>query len=225
LDEERKALRKKRESLDAKYERERVTVLAEVREQAQAVLREWKNDRLGRKQALKKLADVRERLEPVAGEAQEMLPTLAFDDVLVGNRVGYKAWNKAGVVLEKDERRKQVKVDFSGVAMWVAFAELTLVDGPERKAPVVTQSSGDLGFALTLDLRGRRADEAIAELDKFLDAALLRGAGSLEIIHGRGTGALRREIHQALRRTPSVASFALANEDRGGDGMTEVTLK
>ena len=201
-------------------------MLDEVRELAQGVLREWKSERLGRKQALKKLSDARERLEPAQLEPKEDVPVLAFADILTGQRVSYRAWNKAGVVLEKDERRKQVKVDFSGVAMWVAFAELTLVDGPERKAPVVVQaSSGELGYSLTLDVRGRRADEAIVELEKFLDAALLRGAGSVEIIHGRGTGALRREIHEVLRRSPSVAGFALANEDRGGDGMTEVTLK
>jgi len=47
----------------------------------------------------------------------------------------------------------------------------------------------------------------------------------VEVIHGRGTGALRKEIHAYLRTAPSVASFTLANEDRGGDGMTEVTLK
>lgn len=226
LETERAALRKKRDGLEAKFERERIKVLSEVRELAQGVLREWKSERLGRKQALKKLSDARERLEPMQLEPKEDIPVLAFADILPGQRVSYRAWNKAGVVLEKDERRKQVKVDFSGVAMWVAFAELTLVDGPERKAPVVVQaSSGELGYSLTLDVRGRRADEAIVELEKFLDAALLRGAGSVEIIHGRGTGALRREIHEVLRRSPSVAGFALANEDRGGDGMTEVTLK
>jgi len=53
----------------------------------------------------------------------------------------------------------------------------------------------------------------------------LRGASGVEIVHGRGTGALRKEVHAYLRTAPGVASFTLANEDRGGDGMTEVTLK
>lgn len=228
LDEERKALRKKRDSLEARYEKERVKVLAEVRELAQGVLRDWKSERLGRKQALKKLSEVRERLEPAGGgEPQEQAASLEFADIRPGQRLAYRAWNKTGSVVEKDERRRQVKVDFDGVAMWVALAELSEVGGGQQKkpAPVRQVAANDLGYSLTLDLRGRRADEAVAELEQFLDAALLRGAGSVEVIHGRGTGALRKEIHAVLKRSPAVAGFALANEDRGGDGMTEVTLK
>lgn len=227
LAEERVALRKKRDSLEARYEKERVKVLSEVRELAQAVLREWKTERIGRKQALKKLADVRERLEPVAREeAGPDTAALDWAEVAPGKRVCYKAWSKSGTVVEKDERKRQVKVDFSGVAMWVAFSELTL----EGKAPRETARSeqgvsADLGFTPRLDLRGQRADEALSALGQFLDASLLRGASGVEIVHGRGTGALRKEVHAYLRMAPGVASFALANEDRGGDGMTEVTLK
>ena len=120
----------------------------------------------------------------------------------------------------------EVKVDFDGVAMWIAFTELSETGAqPRKSSPAREVAANDLGYSLTLDLRGRRADEAVAELEQFLDAALLRGAGSVEVIHGRGTGALRKEIHAALKRIAAVASFALANEERGGDGMTEVTLK
>jgi DNA mismatch repair protein MutS2 len=154
------------------------------------------------------------------------VPALELSEIATGQRVAYKAWNKTGLVVDKDERKGQVKVDFDGVAMWVAFSELTL-DGraPREQKKTVQGSTAELGFAPRLDLRGRRADEALAELASFLDASLLRGADTLEIIHGRGTGALRKEIHAFLRTSPSVALFALANEDRGGDGMTEVTLK
>ena len=58
-----------------------------------------------------------------------------------------------------------------------------------------------------------------------MDSALRKGAGKVEIIHGRGTGALRREVHDFLEHYPAVEKFSLANEDRGGDGMTEATLK
>jgi len=228
LVEELAALRKKRDGLEARYEKERVKVLAEVREQAQNVLREWKTERIGRKQALKKLAEVRERLEPaVRNEAEPSAPTLDWADLAPGQRVSYRAWNKAGLVMEKDERKRQVKVDFSGVAMWVAFAELSQDGKSPRKAE--RQGSGgvsaELGFTPRIDLRGQRADEAIAALEQFLDASLLRGATGVEIVHGRGTGALRKEIHAFLRTAPGVASYTLANEDRGGDGMTEATLK
>ena len=78
---------------------------------------------------------------------------------------------------------------------------------------------------LRLDLRGQRAEQAEAEVERFLDKALLAGIGEVEIVHGRGTGALRRRIHEFLRTFPAVASFAAAPEDRGGDGMTIVVLR
>jgi len=227
LAEERAALRKKRDGLEARYEKERVKVLSEVRELAQGVLREWKSERIGRKQALKKLADVRERLEPAAREdVAPEAPALDWADIAAGQRVSYKAWSKSGLVLDKDERKRQVKVDFSGVAMWVAFSELS----QDGKSPRATERApqgvaADLGFSPRIDLRGQRSDEALAALGQFLDASLLRGATGVEVVHGRGTGALRKEIHAFLRTAPGVATFNLANEDRGGDGMTEVTLK
>ncbi|MBD5608027.1 MAG: endonuclease MutS2, partial [Desulfovibrio sp.] len=75
------------------------------------------------------------------------------------------------------------------------------------------------------DVRGLRASEAVAKTEKFIDKALLSGFSEVEIIHGRGTGALRRELHDFLRSFPPIRSFELAPEDRGGDGMTIVSLR
>jgi DNA mismatch repair protein MutS2 len=229
LAEERAALRKKRDGLEARYEKERVKLLSDIREMAQGVLREWKTERVGRKQALKKLSEARERLEPanITPPHKDETPGLEWDALAPGARVAYKAWSKSGVVVEKDERKRQVKVDFSGVAMWVPFSELSGENTAARKAERQTTGgvSADLGFTPRIDLRGQRADEAISALGQFLDASLLRGATGVEIVHGRGTGALRKEVHAFLRTFPGVASFAIANEDRGGDGMTEAVLK
>ena len=78
---------------------------------------------------------------------------------------------------------------------------------------------------MRLDLRGQRADVALSELQKFLDSAILSGRDELEVIHGRGTGALRREIHAFLKNFPAARGYRLAPEDQGGDGMTIVELK
>lgn len=79
--------------------------------------------------------------------------------------------------------------------------------------------------SLRVDLRGRRADEAVAELSLFLDRAIMNGFHVVEVIHGRGTGALRKEIHAFLRSFSPVASYNLATEEFGGDGVTMVKLK
>jgi DNA mismatch repair protein MutS2 len=77
---------------------------------------------------------------------------------------------------------------------------------------------------LRLDVRGFRASEAVLEVERFLDRALLGGYGQVDILHGTGTGALRRAIHDALRRNPAVRTFAVAPADQGGEGVTTVNL-
>ncbi|MGE4553698.1 MAG: endonuclease MutS2 [Desulfovibrionaceae bacterium] len=235
LEQERRKLRQKRAGLEERFERERAALLDEIKDQAQAVVRQWQQDRIGRKQAQTKLSGLRERLTGLGGsggtESAEDAParTLTLADVAVGDRLRYAPWGKVGVAMERDEKRGQVKFDLDGVAMWVAVADLEPVDGPAPKARPASSGlaspAGERGFSLRLDLRGRRADVALAELERFLDDAILKGAGTLEIVHGRGTGALRREVHEYLKRFPAVERFAVANEDHGGDGMTEVVLK
>jgi DNA mismatch repair protein MutS2 len=94
-----------------------------------------------------------------------------------------------------------------------------------RHAAPARGGAADEAAALSLDVRGQRADAALAELERFLDKALLAGFAEVEVVHGRGTGALRRQVHEFLRSFPAVARFAVAPEDRGGDGMTIVHLR
>lgn len=233
---EKKKFAAKRAKLQERFDQQRDKLLKEVRAQSQAIMREWKEGRAGRKEAQKKLGNLREKLtiEDVTGAPSEAAKPFSFTDIAVGDTVSYVLWNKQGGVLEKDERKEQVRLDLDGVTMWVKGKDLGPA-GTEAARPAKPKASAanvqaaapakNAALALILDIRGRRADEAVGELERFLDDAILRGAGSLEIVHGRGTGALRREVHEVLKHFPGVESFALANEDRGGDGMTEVTLR
>ncbi|WP_022662930.1 endonuclease MutS2 [Paucidesulfovibrio longus] len=228
LAEEQQRLKARREKLEAGFEKDKVKLLEEVRGTAQTVLRQWKEGKAGRKQALKKLSEVREKIAPDSASpamADPDQPAFGWDDIVVGEDILYISWGKRGRVVEKDEKKRRVKVDMDGVAMWVNGADLGPAQSREQKSTVVVTAKTAPGPTLTLDLRGMRADIALSETERFLDGALLRGASQLEIIHGRGTGALRREVHEFLRNYPAVESFALATEERGGDGMTEVTLK
>ena len=76
-----------------------------------------------------------------------------------------------------------------------------------------------------LNLIGRTTDEASDELDKFLDAAFLEGHAHVRVIHGHGTGALRRAVAELLRNHPHVARFFAAPDNQGGAGATLVELK
>jgi DNA mismatch repair protein MutS2 len=132
-------------------------------------------------------------------------------------------------IREVDQRQNRVKIEMNGLSMWAEPSVLRLCDAkpsaPAVKGSVLTHMSDESTPFMRLDVRGRRADEALAEIERFLDRSLLSGVEGVDIVHGRGTGALRREIHKFLRSHPGVANFAVANEDCGGDGVTTVTFR
>jgi len=80
-------------------------------------------------------------------------------------------------------------------------------------------------FSTELDLRGLRGDEALYEIEKYLDRAVMLGLSGLKVIHGKGDGILRKLIRQYLRKYPQVSHIEDEHADRGGDGITFVYLK
>ena len=81
------------------------------------------------------------------------------------------------------------------------------------------------GVKAELDLRGMMTDEALDTVDRYLDDALLAHLGTVTIIHGKGTGALRKMVHDLLRRNKAVKSYRLGVYGEGEAGVTVVTLK
>ncbi|HLY25317.1 MAG TPA: Smr/MutS family protein, partial [Aggregatilineales bacterium] len=77
---------------------------------------------------------------------------------------------------------------------------------------------------LELDLRGTRVEDAVGQVDNYLDAAYMAGLPFVRIIHGKGTGALRQAIREALHGHPLVNSFERGDDKEGGDGVTVVQL-
>ena len=80
-------------------------------------------------------------------------------------------------------------------------------------------------FSTELDLRGWRGEEAIYEVERYLDRAVMLGLSSLKLIHGKGDGILRKLIRQYLQKYPQVSKIEDEHADRGGDGITYVYLK
>ena len=213
-----------------RQERERAVLHDAVRAKAGELMRAWKEGRATHKQALKEMSRLRAELARPAVEEPSVLPVpQAFTP---GQQVLHAVFNKRGVVTDVDTRRQRVRLDLNGVSLWAAMKDVRLpgtAPAPALDRPAANVSrtpvSGGEPASLSLDVRGQRADAALAELERFLDKALLAGFAEVEVVHGRGTGALRRQVHEFLRAFPAVAGFAVAPEDRGGDGMTLVQLR
>lgn len=97
-------------------------------------------------------------------------------------------------------------------------------DKNSRTTQSMNISERMMNFQMSIDLRGKRADEALNELDQWLDQALLVGADRLRILHGKGDGILRKLVRSHLKGFKQVKEIADENPDRGGDGVTLVKL-
>ena len=95
----------------------------------------------------------------------------------------------------------------------------------KRQVAVHTRLAGARAANNELDIRGMMTDEADLAVDRFLDSALMGKLNTVTIIHGKGTGALRKAVHQQLRRHTAVKSFRLGRYGEGEDGVTVVELK
>ncbi len=227
LEKERASYAEKRKKLDERFAVERERLITGIRDRTVEVLDAWKTQRSSHKQTLKELGNIRRDLVAGPESEREERPVMDASEIRVGDRLRHTPWKRSGVVLEVDVRKGRVRLNMDGVGLWAGVADLEPEQGG-RKTPTAGEvKSVTVGspIPLRLDLRGRRADEALAETEKFLDGAILRGSSEVEIVHGKGTGALRREIHAFLKTFPGVASFRLADEEHGGDGMTVAVLK
>jgi DNA mismatch repair protein MutS2 len=244
LGKEKASFAEKRRKLEERFEAERTRLFESVQAEARKVLSDWKASRVSHKQALKELSRIRGTLTASAASGAENPPELrAVVDMAAlvpRSRVRHIPWNRTGVLLEVDERKKRVRIDCDGVSLWADIADIELPDAGNRAAGSGGKNASGPGISgglagnggisapvlpLRLDLRGLRADVAVNELEKFLDGAIISGRDEVEVIHGRGTGVLRREIHGFLKNFPAVRDYRLAPEDQGGDGMTIVGLK
>lgn len=80
-------------------------------------------------------------------------------------------------------------------------------------------------FTSVLDIRGKRVEEVLPLLVRFMDDAVLLSQSEVKILHGKGAGVLRKVVRDYLKTLKSVANFQDEHADRGGDGMTLVTLR
>jgi DNA mismatch repair protein MutS2 len=194
----------------------------------------------------------RAELERVAAEALARLPTppkppaAAELSLVAGSRVFVARLNADGVVLEPPDARGRVKVSAGALTIEVTADELAPPKTTAREAaraggrakPATRHGSStesaapsdDLALVAatarrTVDVRGQNGDEALAALDAYLDRAALSGETHVVVVHGHGTGALRKRVRAHLDASPYVARWAPGTPHQGGDGASIIELR
>lgn len=148
--------------------------------------------------------------------------------VSVGDKVKVLSYGQTGTITKKlSEHEYEVQIGI--IKSKVTDRDVEKISNSQQKAKQsVRATSGTLrrnNAHSELDLRGQRYDEAITNLDRYIDSVLLAGLDYVTIIHGIGTGAIRKGVWQYLRSSNHVKSFNYAPANEGGNGATIVHLK
>ena len=154
-------------------------------------------------------------------------------DFKLGESVRVLSMNLTGTIRSLPDARGNVTVQMGILSSQVHISDLEIM---EEQNPFSTSRKKHTGggkikmgksFSVSpeINLLGRTVDEAVSELDKYLDDAILSHLNSVRVVHGKGTGALRKGIHEFLRRQKHVKSYHLAEYGEGDAGVTIVELK
>ena len=154
-------------------------------------------------------------------------------DFKLGESVKVLSMNINGTVASLPDNKGNLTVQMGILRSQVNISDLEIIDETPAYLKKTTRAGGkgkikmskSLSVSTEINLLGKTVDEAIAELDKYLDDASLAHLSSVRIVHGKGTGALRKGIHQYLRRQKHVRSFRLGEFGEGDAGVTIAELK
>ncbi len=160
--------------------------------------------------------------------------TYKASDFKLGESVKVLSMNLTGSVTSLPDAKGNVTVQMGILRSTVNISDLEIIDeAPAYSFAGRTRQTGkgkvkmgkSLAISPEINLLGKTVDEAVAELDKYLDDASLAHLSSVRIVHGKGTGALRAGIHKYLKRQKHVKSFRLGAFCEGDAGVTIAELK
>lgn len=218
--------RARKESLAAAYQDAAGIVLAAKRE-VHGLVEEAKREEKRRRDAIQQLDRRREELVNKQREYAPEQDVLPIDRLAEGDMVFVRSLGYDGRVIEINYKQERVRVQAGTVEVEVPAADLAARRG---RAADSSRPSGPVGTAvdeivpLRLNVIGKRVNEALEEIEPFLNHASLEGATSVTIIHGVGTGMLAKGVHEHLTRHPLIKSFRKGEQSEGGAGVTVVTL-
>lgn len=226
------AFEKQKEKALEEAEAKASEAVERAREEAEFIIEELR-ELQKEKQTIKEhqLIDAKKRLEQAVPELKKK-PKQATSkqkttkEILPGDEVRVLSFNQKGHIVEKVSN-KEYQVQMGIMKMKVAIDDLELLERPKpiEKKPLATVKGTSHHVKPELDLRGERFEDAMLRVEKYLDDALLAGYSKVSIIHGKGTGALRKGVLQLLKKHPQVKSSNMANLSEGGLGNTIVEFK
>ncbi len=233
LNQIKKDKKKTIKNIKNKFDAEIMSARAEIKEILDEMRKE-KSEKIARR-AYSRLAKLEQNFRDDLEEVSDKQKYLEIDweKVKIGDNVMLKNLDQKVTVLTLPDRGNRLFVDMGNIKMKVKTNELAVLnDNYKEPAKVKIPGTSFSKFELkkyslpqTLDLRGYRVEEALDEVERYLDQASLANLTPVYIIHGHGTGALKQAVREFLSTSPYVAKFRPGNESEGGDGVCAVDIK
>ncbi|MDR7543258.1 MAG: endonuclease MutS2 [Armatimonadota bacterium] len=218
-------LRAERRRLLAEARRAGEAIVEQTRRQLDAIMAEV---RAARTEAAVRQAraHLRAALDALpAPEPPPAPPGEPVERVAAGQPVFVTALGCTGIVRGAPDAHDEVEVEVGPIRARVPRAALRQVSAPAATRPAgAVEVPASPPVPLSLNVRGQTVDEALLAADRYLDEAMRAGLPQVTIVHGKGTGALRRALHDFLRGHPHVRSYRLGERGEGSSGATVVTL-
>ena len=250
--EEAKALKAQLEARQEKLDAQRDRILRRANEEANKVLEEAKEyadqtmklfhkfqkDYVDTSEVERERQELRKRMDKAqsrmtqAPKPQKPKKQLTAKDLHPGDAVRVLSMNLKGTVSSRPDSKGYLFVQMGIIRSKVHISDLELLDEAVITTPSMQKTgagkirmSKSASISTEINLLGKTVDEAVAELDKYLDDAYLAHLKTVRIVHGKGTGALRKGVHNYLRRQKHVESFRLGEFGEGDAGVTIVEFK
>ena len=233
LNQVKKDKKKTLKNIKNKFDAEMMEARAEIKEILDQMRKE-KSEKIARR-AYSRLAKLEKNFRGDVEEVsdKENYIEIDWDKVVIGDVVMLKNLNQKVSVVSLPDKSKRLTVDMGNMKMKVKQDELAVLDENYKetkkvKIPGTSFNKFELkkyAMSQTLDLRGYRVEEALDEVENYLDKASLANLSPVYIIHGHGTGALKQAVRDFLKTSPYVAKFRAGEDSEGGDGVSVVDIK
>ena len=230
----RKEVENQREVMMKKAKEDAKKVLQKAQRESETIISELKKAKAGVSIKEHELHGMRARLQDGIDEMSDTIKMKedgegeTLKNIKVGDKVLLSHIGTAAAVLALPDSKGEVMVQAGAMKMKVPVKVLRKAPEEQKKKPKGGASKVSVAprqAQMECDVRGMTVEEALVQVDLFIDGACLNSLKQVSVIHGKGTGALRSGIHSHLKRHPSVSEFRLGRYGEGEDGVTILTLK
>ena len=248
------AMKKQKQELEqreAEIKQKKSEILAKAREEAREIVREARDTTREVQKELRELNRIdsiaernkvfdegRRKVRNLEGRYREKTvkqvnnKPVKASDLKIGNRVKVLSLDQNGEIMSLPDDKGNMTVQMGILKATVNIKDIMLIDDVKKQKPSPKQrnyssmyQAKSMNMSTTINVRGQNLDDAVMNVDKYLDDAFMAGLKEVTVIHGRGEGILRTGLQQMMKRHKHVKAFRKGAYNEGGDGVTIVQLK